>query len=153
MNNLETKVPSLELSKKLWELVVRRESCFVWRVDAIGTRHDKRAVVFHRLSGPGNIKMPGDIPAYLTDELLEMLPQTIEQSDDFSPYYFNFHMTYTNDYKQYQARYGGAERDEFNHWKKDKTISRVFDTAPEALANLLIYLIEQGIVKVKDINK
>jgi len=78
--------------------------------------------------------------AFFSDEILEMLPETIDQGDDYSPYYLNMHKARFG--KEFQLRYGTADSND------DKTISIRKKTFVEALASLLEHCIKNNLIKV-----
>jgi hypothetical protein len=65
---LEQQVTSLELSKRLKELGVERESLFFWR--AVGTKHDSWEISYF---SPGPLELE-PTSAFTVAELGEMLP-------------------------------------------------------------------------------
>jgi len=127
MSNKEQHVPSLELSKKLYELGVRKKSVFYWAKlysDEYEIVQDGELIS----DAPIDYYSVGknDYPAYLASELGEMLPLwcNIETWDA------NF-------------KYHG-------YYKKEKSFFD--DNVSNLIAKMLIWLIEQGHVKVEDTN-
>ena len=125
---LEDQVVSLELAKRLKEIGVKQESAFYWfeGVNEIG-------LVDRAYAWPPKEKHTA---AFTVAELGEMLPQTfIDKSDDGQ--YF----AQVNIFKQY------------SNWaicyetSKRRVCTAEMETEADARAKMLIYLIEQGIVK------
>lgn len=127
---LETLVCSLPLAKKLRELGVPQKSVFYWDY----------------ISDDGNtgILLENDesdgISAFTAGELGEMLPQTVDQEDEFSPYFLNIHQCTIPRGRCWQVRYGTGK-------DGDNTISITRDTLADSFATMLIYLIEKGLWK------
>jgi hypothetical protein len=136
---LEDQVVSLELAKKLKELGVRQESAFYWRQEIIGSvlGDDKRWVLKDWTNGDF-------LSAFTVAELGEMLP-------GFFPHdrgEMRFHSAKTHGRGHWIAEYVantplrtssfGAEYERY---------FQTADTEANARAKMLVYLIEQGIVK------
>lgn len=131
---LENQVVSLELVKKLKELGVKQESLFVWTTLAL------YAHIPGLSEGPVPCVMPvyqnenpNAIPAFTVAELGEMLPERARvngMSDWWS--------ARENARWKAQYRYTINTRQEAN-------------TEADARAKILIYLLEQGLVKVEDL--
>lgn len=141
---LEDQVASLELCKKLKELGVRRESVFYW---CRGIRHRDFGLTGWCLRGnkfvdenEAIIEKFEKISAFTVAELGEMLPREvrgfdllIRPADGSTP--LKWHIGYVeNDYEGYDYRF---ER-------------QASDNLANAMARMLIHLIEQGIVNPKE---
>jgi len=150
---MENHVSSLELSKKLKELGVKQESYFYWR-EGYHT-HEWRDGEDWKKEGifEGKFEVKAypkprfttadvkwnerdlarldetEVSAFTVAELGEMFPQNIQ-------------LPFKKD--------GLAQ--EYWYWSSEKGRHRE-DTEADARAKMLVYLLEQGIIKVEDINK
>lgn len=136
---LENQVCSLESAKRLRELGVKQESLFYW---------------IHTVRGPEifnhNIIENGEVcgvSAYTVAELGEMLPKKIISQDIRTPltkeatYYLDCSFT-SHSFKVHYVLGNGPG--EINYEEAN--------TEAEARSKMLIYLIENGIVKVNHAN-
>lgn len=139
---LEQQVCSLELSKRLKELGFEQESLFYWygaRKFNLIMNSEIRDILwdercFENLTETAELKER--FSAYTVAELGEMLPETIDQNDDDSPYFLNIHKEKDNDL--WQIRYGNSE-DEHCIYILEKTEA-------DARAKMLIYLKENNLL-------
>ena len=135
---LEQQVCSLELAKKLKKLGVKQESLF-WYTHAPKNRQDGEWI--HVLTYGRNNMRDETIPAFTVAELGEMLPMEIKNRNG-----------------KYDECYFETSRIVFKKWTVayyKKSTARAFqmgDTEANARAKTLIYLIENGLLKVEDIN-
>lgn len=132
----ELQVCSRESAEKLKALGVLQVSCFYWitfewGVDLLlDSQIIDQSLVIKKVS------------AFTCSELGVMLPQTINQNDDCSPYYFNEHKCHL---EKWQVRYG-----DYIH---RNCISFVEDNEAEARALTLIHLLENNIIAVEEVNE
>lgn len=144
---IENHVVSLELSKRLKELGVKQESCFYWftKIESQITK-----IVGDEIYGEGEIKswVEEDMdvsalagvdkyPAYIASELGEMLPMT--QPDESGDYICDGYFSVSMD-----------EKEGKRIWSSQYDGSGFFEggSIADAIAKMLIHLIEQGIIKV-----
>lgn len=73
--NLENQVCNLELSKRLFELGVKQDSCFLWN-----THDDKEYFIFANSEISRKLTFKNKYSAFTASELLELLPTYINPS-------------------------------------------------------------------------
>jgi hypothetical protein len=134
---LEQQVCSLDLSKHLKELGVKQESLFVWGLDVVeGWRISLREIQEPDDKGEFNYA------AFTVAELGEMLPSIIEDNGaaDFKQLRI---------WKHYVLKTDGEWGITYRKTSGDfKTKDNIFDDKEaNTRAKMLVYLIEQGIVK------
>jgi hypothetical protein len=138
---LEKQVCSLELAKRLKELDVKQESLFYWNTDKafIGDEH-MYVVCFGKTK---NIHAVDMYSAFTSAELGEMLPAIYPTNEDDLTCVKDIDGEWSCGYQSYSE---GSE---------DIWITKVFfaDTESNARAKMLIYLLENNLVNLKDINK
>ena len=133
---IDKHVTSLEVSKRLAELGVKRGSYFVHGETNLGLATTSRAVANEAVDAE-ILKIIA--PAYLASELGEMLPDSI-QGDEV------------------EMHFGINKEDEFGIWycsfnrcdnpSLGKPIINA-DTMPDAMGKMLVWLIENGHVSVE----
>ena len=131
--SIDAHVTSLALSRRLKELGCKQESSFYWiKINNITSEH-----IVIMISGDNYDKYYVE-SAYLLTELLEMLPQEING-------YFYTQMPTLNPKNGWVIFYRNA----FNTWKDSEgnEITTHGNNIVNVAAEMLIYLIEQGIVK------
>lgn len=128
----ENKVCSLELSKKLKELGVKQESIYSWFKNDMGTLFVGEDLQFYN-------KNKKICSAFLSDELLEMLPKVIEDDLDGKTIPYEFEIIRPTDCRapQFDVLYISPFEG------KDILAEIGDDTLPNALAKMLIYLTTQ----------
>jgi len=141
VSNKEQHVPSLELSKKLYELGVRKKSVFYWLVYSGKYERNPKVVSFGK--PPNNFLFDYSIfyPAYLASELGEMLPQEIKTIHYKFPLKIHREKNDTWDIS-------------YNASPQSNGVEEIWtqaDTLDNAMAKMLIWLIEQGHVKVEEL--
>lgn len=135
MGNLVT---SLETSQKLQELGVEKESLFYW--------FENRVIPLWQLEGKTVNKYNEPTPAYTTNELLEMIPSRFDASDQTpEDLFFGFNSSFNGEkkwFKTYLSKFNGIP-----------IIDSVFirGTPQEALAQVLIYLLENNYIKASEL--
>jgi len=124
---LERQVTSLELSKRFKELGVKQESFFYWKVP----------------ESPTVIKSPSVAPGYLG----------LSMYDEYSAFTVAELLPWLNG--EEVSRTVGAGRVRWK-WFDPRGVARLFwddNTDADALAGLVIYLVDQKIVTVEEINR
>lgn len=152
--NLNNHAVSQELSQKLWEMGVRRDSVFVWNVAINGSFE----LLFDKWKwaeyGEDDVKA-GLLPAYLASEVLEMLPWSIkytgdsENIDDYALVIDKSDGTYAVYYESKEWRSGepnGALI--LGGWSNADDYSSL----AEAAAKCLIYLLENNYITLGEVN-
>lgn len=144
---IEKHVTSLELSKRLKELGALQESYFFWHEfnladfeegESVGTLRPE--MEWHLTSSSLNTDGAGHCSAFLASELGEMLP----------PAWYRTHVwlqitrQWNQEAKNHAGKWIAAYDPEPSY---DQIGPFMEDSMPNALAKLLIHLIEQGIVK------
>lgn len=140
---LENQVTNLELSKKLKGLGVKQESLFYWMFSAFSK--PERQIIYYE----DKVQLEKDFvsnrydltSAFTVAELGEMLPEEIE--DPKTKYIFGLHLNKVES-KNWEVWYEYRWNDE------ERLIGeQVFysDTEANARAKMLIYLIENKLVK------
>jgi len=145
--NLEDQVVSLELAKKLKELGVIQPSIFGWiyhehsETQAWACKHKELNACWYVIRGTNDHKpmlwsQDKEIAAFTVAELGEMLPQSII-------------------YEEYELILGMAKG--INDWitiyyeeEESAPIDCRDTTLANSMAKMLIYLIENGLLKVKE---
>lgn len=142
MTNIQNHVTSLELSKRLKELGVKQESLFYWNDSGLGLAHCQvefiGSVSQNNLTG----QKPNFYSAFLASELGEMLPFFIEHNGKIC--------------NLVQEKTGQTWYLRYKHETKNTVtalISFKDDTEVDALAKMLIYLLENNLLSVNDVNK
>lgn len=124
---IQKHVTSLELSKKLKDLGVKQESYFYWSnaMDGMWRLENRQFFAIDRRR---------DISAFLASELGEMLPdiETIVEKRGYSWIVY-----------QYPA---GIDNGGYRHLEEEKTLQ-------DAMAKMLIYLLENKFISLDDIQK
>lgn len=156
---LENQVCSLELAKKLKELGVKQESLFYWMVNhqvskddiAYGSYDDWYLEYIDEvpssiLSGENKERQNETYCAFTVAELGEMLPNYISRYPD-GFYYWQFKANEENDCEgkwqcYYKPAYGNLKQ------QIESLCETYSNTEANARAKCLIYLIEQGIIKL-----
>ena len=131
---IKKQVCSLKLAQQLKELNVKQESLWYYRILAMHPNGYR--IVCRKPTATEEFIYS----AFTVAELGILLPETINQNDDDSPYFLNCHKS--PDYKKmrYQVRYGKAI---------DKNcVSVCDDTEANARAKMLIYLLENKLLEV-----
>lgn len=126
---IEDQVCSLELAKRLKELGVKQDSLFCWHDDTI---------LEYLPSDIRNEKVC--IAAFTVAELGEMLPESYK-----SEFISKSRLAIYKHHYGYYICYEGLD---YEGWKKIMTIEFKEETEANARAKMLIWLIEQGHVKV-----
>jgi len=138
---LSKQVASLELSKRLKELGVKQESLFIWSVpkpenartniDEVKLR-DMQPEIYMRGSSWGECFE--EVAAYTSAELGEMLPWGVEVDGKIEVLHI---------YKD--------SADQWNFYPSHGAWHKTFnETEADARARLLIFLLENGLLKVED---
>jgi hypothetical protein len=126
---LQTQVCSLDLAKRLKELGVKKESVFAWR----GTKQGMQITFSADFSLQKNDSIHGVYPAFTVAELGEMLPIRFSVGN------------------RQVAIFSYRENEAFCCALKDlhSKIVEIFtaDTEADARAKMLIYLLENGLLK------
>jgi len=125
---IDKMVCKLELSKQLWELGVRKESCFTHFVTGVTHRRIFDECV--TLAGKGKFA------AYISDELLGMLPKILPCNHGHIHNLFIIHTGIS-----YLIAYNNRQ-----------SLDCEFQSLPDALAKMLIKLIQEKIITVEEIN-
>lgn len=132
---LEDQVCSLELAKRLKELGVRQESYFYYCLEGFSGQTGEEYWGIHALRRK-NVIQEEYISAFTVAELGVMLPHSINDwviCIEKHPYDGWFIKYWDNSYKQLREAQDGKESD--------------------ARAKMLIYLIENGLVKAESLTK
>lgn len=143
---LDQIVTSLELSKRLKELGVKQESLFYYQnnpyndgqdcidlmIREVRSKNNENVIMNTECDNDENIKYP----AYTASELLELLPKKI----DIEAISYYLTIIPTSALKEWMVFY----RNTFLSYKK---CSSTDENICDALAKMLINLIEQGIIK------
>ena len=137
---LGDQVVSLELSKKLRELGVKQESLFYWQY-SMTLPPNKNGEFQNWYVNYGDTSVSNDaLPAYTVAELGAMLPFTIgatatgQEKEDI--WYLGCHKAK----EWWNVEYSNIYSDLFHQTSAD--------TEADARAKMLIYLLEQGLVKL-----
>ena len=132
---LEQQVCTLESAKRLKELGVIQDSYFNWTEYSFSSKGHKKWWSLEEASG---VYVHDQISAFTASELGELLPTNI----DYAGESFLLTINHWNNNNEWQVSYlGGIYNDE--------EFEQIFSepTMVEALAKMLIYLTEAGLVK------
>jgi len=134
----------LETAKKLKELGLKNKSFSFWRLRNGG--EEKGYKITHDTINADYLKNNKDIlyMAYTLDEILEMLPQFIKF------YEFNLSMRGNNFEDGYRCAYESSPDNLIKC--ENPLIQFINENCAEAVAQLLIWCIKTGYVKIEDIN-
>jgi len=130
---IESHVTSLELSRKLHELGVNKPSIYYWHEG--NDINDEGHEVYRLELLNYQHSYLESYAAYLSSELLPILPKKIANNDCHERYLY---IDTSLDYTLYYFEDVDNQSDE---------------NFANAIAKMLIYLIENGYVKVEDLNK
>lgn len=140
---LEQKVSSLELSKRLKILGVKQESEFYWVENKRGV-----ALGWNEIPVINYLSTEFKTSAFTVAELGEMLPPSYECEVDGVKYNVYLEMDKHPDQRprgyRFRLRYRPTFNERFAGYHNNEYSA---DTEADARAKMLIYLIEQGIVK------
>lgn len=140
---LENQVNSRELGKELLSLGVKRRSYFYWRADNIITESDVWDIGENFLGVWDKV-----IPAYTVSELGEMLPGALFTM--CPPYYLSYRKA-DNAHHKHIIYY---ENTIASKWSPHRVIGEYRDeNEANVRAKLLIYLLENKLVSLDEINK
>lgn len=124
---LSDQVVSLDLAKRLKELGVKQESLFLWALDVV----DGWRLVLREVESPDD-KGENDFAAFTVAELGEMLPSWVAMPDVVNLYFRKYEEGWRCGYEN-----------------RDGDVESKFDgTEADARAKMLIYLIENNLLKV-----
>lgn len=140
----EKYLTNLELSKRLKELGVPQRSEFWWFEDRrfVKFSSKKWKDLYSRDWGIMDFKITDDcISAYLSDELLEWLPEEI----NFRKH--TYRLAIGKNDKYFAVWYDSEQLKDKSRLTLNEENENIL---PNALAKMLIYLIEQGIINSKD---
>jgi hypothetical protein len=142
MSNIDQHVTSLELSKRLNELGVKRdESCFIWK--NYFTKPDKFSVAPRVVIPLCNLKEDEWCPAYLASELGEMLPCLIKDKSKDAELFLHLHAQDDRLHIAYVS---------YSHMAFCPNASGFTShNMADMYAKMLIYLIENSHVKPEDL--
>lgn len=141
---MEKHVTSLEISKKLKELGVKQESEFVWadtRIDRISTGEDK----YMQLSYIQTKHYRYKVSAFLASELGELLPNWVFIVKDESNSFYCYASAET--YSEYHRN----DQNSSVPWDVDEEedlIGDIANTMSDAMGKMLIYLLENKLIKI-----
>lgn len=137
---LEQQVCSLELSKRLKELGVRQESLFYWVITLTTEYH------LSQYDGvlPNGLKERNDCySAFTVAELGEMLPGGLPAYQDVDGTVLNISKTIK---KEWLCGY--SCHDSLEPWRLNWAGYETADTEADARAKMLIYLLENSLIKL-----
>ncbi len=132
---MEKHVTSLELSKRLKELGVKQKLLFWHELNNIDGGIGTGEIVYSKDMSVPVYYSYGYVSSFLASELGEMLPERL-----FDRYHLNISRIHNVWVVQYSY---GLEIE----------VTSQADTLVNAIAKATIYLLEQGIINVEDINK
>jgi|SRR5690606_23506098 len=136
--NIEQQVVSLELAKRLKELGVKQESLFVWEFyddKCYGVKFIPYPIL------PAEFYAAKLYSAFTVAELGEMLPFKFEIENNSSPFYLEI--------RKYGELFFIQYCDSDDPWYKPIEVSN--STEANARAEMLIWLIENGLIKNESI--
>lgn len=148
---IESHLTSLEISRRLSELGIKKEALFYYWVACenplIGSISEETAKNWF-LSSIQQVKESKnghdwEYPAYTASELLEMLPAEITGSDD-EPFYITVEK---NLEENWDVSYQNITPNGAPQWECHEDEKYI----QNALAKMLIHLLENGIVKAEDL--
>lgn len=131
---IENHVVNIELSKRLKELGFNKPSLFAWLYDRKNDEYES-----WYLPGDDGGLSEKECKAYVATELLEWLPKFIEDESE------DCYLSISNDSKQYWVGYWCGER-QSDHIDIEQMND---DSLSNALAKMMIYLVENGFMEVK----
>lgn len=126
---IENHVTNFDLSKKLYDLGIKRSTLFYWTIGGVVYR------------GEMPFWTDSNYSAFLVSELGNFIPAM----------YTNF-----SHYCNYSIRYGKLQNDKFfisinsPHMQEKIIDDLISDNEADCRAKMLIYLIENGLVKIED---
>lgn len=149
--NIESQVCALEYAKKFKELGVKQESLFSYSEEPWILKEDKilETRIFIRASDYSYDwqRAINKWSAYTVAELSKIIPLELESDDKYHPYDINIKWElHYSDNKMWHVTYKRYNDEIF----KDFIIYDI--NLSNVMAKMLIYLIENGLVKVEDIN-
>jgi len=145
---IEKHVPRKDLCKKLYDLGVRMEAVFVWAKHK--GEHKPRIEPRMRIHNMEFEEIEYTYPAPLASELGEVLPGRIRNLNTRNLDRLYFFKEHRGDDRKQDVR-NGFTIEYWTHYFKPLARCGA-ETEPDARILMLIYLIEQNIVKVEDIN-
>jgi hypothetical protein len=138
---------NLELSRKLKELGVKQDSLYIWyfvpdnkkwndnlRNPRLG-RQEYKILPSRAISGLNKKNLY--YSAFTSGELMELLPYEV----------YNYHLEIIKTKNGYEVNYVDLD-EHFNILYLDNQKSSEDDNLSNAIANMLIYLLERGIIKL-----
>lgn len=153
---LEDQVISLDLAKKLKELGVKQDSYFYWYYSVYADEDLKWKVMqHHRLNMKAKAGKEGLYSAFTFIELLKCIPRKIHDCDFEIIFIPRLHGNGNVFIDKPEIRYRTAHLQKsdpdykYLHGVSDRNMNSNINSA---LAKMLIYLIENNLVKVEDIN-
>lgn len=148
--NLEQQLTNLELSKRLHELGIDKESLFYY----LNIDGDGKYYIYFNEHLPEDFEYEGEpIPALTSSELLEILPACIDtkQNEPFNYFWLQICKRSAKNI-QYCTGYFCDTVEAINFPSMGSPILKSHDEKfPDALAKILINLIESGHVRAGDL--
>lgn len=145
---IENQVISLELAKRLCELGVKQESLFYWikpidewQITPVISEKDRQ----YFMHSVVDILSMDFYSAFTVSELLELLPANFKITNDEADYTYSYQLTISKcdeSEHPYCVWYYSNKDHNSEGWQQEN------DTLPNCLAKMLIYLIEEGHVKL-----
>lgn len=135
---LKDQVVSLQLAKKLKELGINQKS--LWRWQYVGGIWEPTSLKKEFIEK--NNSNPETFEAFSVAELGEMLPFKFMKEDFNDPFYLEI--------RKYSDNWIVDYYDSDDQWFKCGDIEDI--KLSDAIAKMLIYLIENGFLKVEDVN-
>jgi hypothetical protein len=138
--NLELQVVSLELAKKLKELKVKQDSIFYWEKCPDYNKFVISCSIYHDImtsewTDCHILQKQENYSAFTACELGEFLPYEINLCS----------LIITKDWDIWEIQYNDSD------YPREKIVARSFDNnLANAMAKMLIYLLEQGLIKNND---
>lgn len=137
---LEDQVCSLPLAKRLKELGVKQESLMYWRIECGG--REPFLVIQHRLSIDRECSC-SEVSAFTAAEMGKLLPSGIE----WEGHIMTFESWTYGDPMKHAVKYRIVGNDESLHRAPVNAFSE--ENEADTRAKMLIYLIENGLLKEK----
>jgi hypothetical protein len=146
---IENHVVNLDLSKQLYDLGIKKPSLFYWQLEDQSDieKYKTEWIVLYGLDeNIFRVEKSIIYPAYLATELLEILPYFINHKNDCPNYYLYISHAILDDVNKIKKYWIG-----YHSWvpfSEEKIPSIDDELLPNALAKMLIYLVENKLVEV-----
>mgnify|MGYP003423943062 CR=1 FL=1 len=145
---IESQVCSLEPAQKLKELGVKQESLYFWveKVEQVGKKYEYEWILSHNKTGDGHSYAEWGIPAFTSAELGELLPSGMPGNNNIEGTTLHIARRYGGGWICGYSVHHTSHSSEHPHTKW--LHYECADTIADAMAKMLIYLIENKLITI-----